>query len=335
VFTEKLQIGLLGLGKMGSYHLEKLLQHPKVHLVGVYDTDSSRSHEVAQDTGVTAYSNYEDLLFDADAVFIASPTATHYEFAKKALDNNLHVFVEKPMCERLEQASDLVRISHAKNLVLQTGFVERYRWLSLMTELQKKPQQKPLLISAERQSTVPSREKGMDVISDLMVHDIDLALWMVQEPPSSFAAEGFSAGLTEIDLAYVRLEFPSGTVAHLKANWISPKRYRDAQVVWNDKVINFDLLNGMGHILEIGTEETSENKTISMEKMDPLMDQVDAFVQAVQESKRPIVSGVDGLRALEVAEAIKQKIRDKQAEKVRLSPLERKFLSRFWGDYAH
>lgn len=335
MLNEKLQVGLLGIGKMGTYHLEKLLQHPKIHLVGVYDKDTVRANQIAQNNGVTAYATCEELFFDVDAVFISSPTTTHFELAKKALENNLHVFVEKPMCDRLDLAAELVKVSKERNLVLQTGFVERYRWLSLISCLAQKEIRKPLLISAERNAVAPSREKGMNVVSDLMIHDIDLTLWMAQEPPMSFSAEGISAGLTDIDIAYVRLEFPSGTVAHLKANWVAPKRHRESQIVWNDRVINFDLLNGVGHVLEIGNSGPEESRTYSLANVDPLHEQIDYFIKAVQGSKRPAVTGLDGLRALEISEAIMHKIKEKQTERIRLSPLEKKFLSRFWGDYVH
>ncbi|NBX77249.1 MAG: gfo/Idh/MocA family oxidoreductase [Proteobacteria bacterium] len=337
MLEKKLQFGLIGLGKMGTFHLEKLLKHPEVQLVGVYDKDESRLAQVATEHGIKPYAKPEDLFFDIDAVFIASPTRTHFELGKQALENNLHLFIEKPICDRVELAAELVKISQQKNLVLQTGFVERYRWLSLLTKVPLRSPKKPNIISTVRNSLVPSRERGMDIVTDLMIHDIELVLWLMQEPPVSISAEGASAGLTPIDIAYARLEFPSGTVAHLKANWVASARQRETQLVWNDRIVNYDLLTGNADILNIENDEPLEKQTYSFCETDSLSNQVDAFVKAVKGQNQVPVSGSDGLRALEVTEAIKQKIIEKQSqsEKLRLSPLERKFLSRYWGDYVH
>ena len=337
MLDKKLQIGLIGLGKMGTYHLEKLLKHSEVELVGAYDKDQARLTQVAKEHGLKTYEKPEELFFEIDAVFIASPTSTHFEIAKQALDNNLHLFIEKPICDRVELAAELVKISQEKNLVLQTGFVERYRWLSLLRQIPLRSYKKPVVISTERNSLVPSRERGMDIVTDLMIHDIDLVLWLMQEPPVSISAEGVSAGLTPIDIAYARLEFPSGTVAHLKANWVASERHRETQLIWNDRIVNCDLLSGTTQMLDVENDEPLEKQTISLGQSDSLSEQVDAFVKAVKGLGQVPVSGPDGLRALEVTEAIKQKITEKQGqpEKLRLSPLEKKFLSRYWGEYVH
>ena len=337
MLDKKLQVGLIGLGKMGTFHLEKLLQHPEIELLGIYDKDQERLGEVARLKGIKAFSKPEDLFFDVDAVFVASPTSTHFELGKQALDHNLHLFIEKPICDRIELAAELVKIAQQKNLVLQTGFVERYRWLSFLNQVPLKSYKKPLVIATERNSVVPSREKGMDIITDLLIHDIDFILWLMQEPPVSISAEGVSAGLTDIDLAYVRLEFPSGTVAHLKANWVASKRHRETQIVWGDRIINCDLLSGTAQVLNVEEGQTPERQIYSLAQADSLSEQVDAFVKAVKGLGQITVSGSEGLRALEVTEAIKLKITEKQAqpEKLRLSPLEKKFLSRFWGEYVH
>ncbi|MFM8270613.1 MAG: Gfo/Idh/MocA family protein [Pseudomonadota bacterium] len=332
---KKLQVGLVGLGKMGSYHLDKLLRHPDVELLGIYDKDQTRSAQVATDFGLKVFSTPEELFFEVDAVFIASPTRTHFELGLKALNNDLHVFIEKPICDRVELAAELVRVADEKKLIFQTGFVERYRWFSLVKQLPGMFKQKPLLISTERNSVVPSREKGMDVITDLMIHDIDLVLWMVQEPPVSIFAEGGSAGQTDIDLAQVRLEFPSGTVAYLKASWVASERHRETQLFWNDRIINCDLLSGTAEVLETGSDRPIDRQTYPLIQTDSLTEQVNAFVKSVKRIAPIAVSGTEGLRALEVSEAIKQKIREKQSEKIRISPLEKKFLSRYWGEHVN
>lgn len=332
---KKLQVGLVGLGKMGSYHLEKLIHHPEVSLVGIYDKDHDRSSHISQAFGIKAFSTPDELFFESDSIFIASPTSTHFDLGQKALQSGLHVFIEKPICDRVELAAELVKIAREKNLVLQTGFVERYRWLSLVGQLPHLFRQKPLLITTERNSVVPSRERNTDVITDLMIHDIDFVLWTVQEPPISVFAEGVSVGKTTIDAAQVRLEFPSGTVAYLKANWVASERHRQTQLFWNNRIVNCDLLSGTAQVLESGAERPVDQQSYPLAKLDSLTEQIDSFVRAIKGSANVAVSGADGLKALEVSEAIKQKIIDKQSEKLRITPLEKKFLSRFWGEHAN
>lgn len=315
----KLKIGLVGAGRMGSFHLEKLKAHSGVELSGVFDKNCDL---------MTA--TFEELLFESDALVIASPTPTHFGYAKMALENGLHVFLEKPLCETINDGVELVRLSEQRQRVLQTGFVERYRWLALSKALPKDYLSRPNLIATERTATSPSREPGLDVVMDLMIHDIDSVLWLIQEPPVSIVAEGLSLGLTEIDLAHARLEFPSGAVAHLKAQWGMPVRRRETHVAWPKKQLTHDMLSGKCHLLVEG-----KSHEMSLEVGDPLADQLDCFVRSIRENMPVVVSGSDGLKALEVCGDIRQKINQRVKEKPRLSLRERKFLSKFWEEYAH
>ena len=326
--TSKLKIGLVGAGRMGRFHLEKLKLHPEVEISGVFDKNPNLKENLNL-SEIRAFSSLEELVFESDALVIASPTSTHYAIARLALENGLHIFVEKPICDKTVYASDLVRLAKEKNRVIQTGFVERYRWLELEKMLNQDFLVKPSLLAAERIACEPSREPDLDVVMDLMIHDVDLVLWALKEPPISIVAEGISFGLRTIDLAYARLEFPSGAIAHLKAQWGSPFKRRETHLAWTDRTLSHDLLNGKAFVFE------GSSKELTPPSFDALSRQLNGFVRAIQGKEDVIVTGTDGLRALEICDEIRGKISEKKLDKPRISPREKKFLSMFWEEYVN
>jgi predicted dehydrogenase len=330
--AELVRIGLVGLGKMGAYHLQKLLEHPQVELSGIYDKNPEVAQAAAQQFNLKIFSTPEDLFLESDAAIIASPTPTHHPLGKLALEAGIHVLIEKPLCDRVEFAEELVSIANQNQIVLQTGFVERYR---LLEALREAPTEKPVFIASERCATSPSREKGLDVVTDLMIHDIDLVLYLLREPPVLVTAEGFSLKISEIDCAHARLEFASGAVAHLKANWIAMDRQRLTHVVYDDTSITIDLLNQK--IQTITASESSEVRKhqAALKEIDALRTQLDFFVSAIQGSSKPTVSGLDGLRAIEVCEVIKQRIRERNNQQISVTPREKQFLTKVWGGHVN
>lgn len=320
---------------MGSYHLDKLLKHPEVELTGIFDKDSGITKQKQSEFGVKTFSSVEELIFESDAVIISSPTPTHFSFGKLALDNGVHVFLEKPICQTTSQAAELVALAQQKDKILQTGFVERYRWRELQNKLPQEFSKKPAFIGTERSALSPSREKGLDVVSDLMIHDVDFVLSAIKEPPVSVVADGLSQGITEIDFVHARLEFPSGTVAHLKAQWGGSVQRRETHLIWLEKNLVHDLTHGKATLNVTNGGSSRESLVVELQETDPLSVQLAEFVKSAQGLQPPVVSGREGLRALEVCEEIKNKIRDRASDKVWISPRERKFLSKYWEDYAH
>lgn len=326
------RIGLIGLGKMGSYHLQKLLEHPQVELSGVYDKNPEVAQSISRQFNLKSFSHPEDLFLESDAAVIASPTPTHYPLGKLALEARMHVLIEKPLCDKVDLAQELVSIANKNQLVLQTGFVERYRLLGALKQV---PTEKPVLIASERCATSPSREKGLDVVIDLMIHDIDLVLYLLREPPVLITAEGFSLKISEIDCAHARLEFASGAVAHLKANWIAMDRQRLTHVVYDDSAITIDLLNQK--IQTVTASESSEIRKHQepLQEIDALRTQLDSFVSAIQQGSKPVASGLDGLRAIEVCEVIKLRIRERNNQQIAVTPREKQFLTKVWGGHVN
>lgn len=315
---------------MGSFHLEKLRHHPEVELTGVFDKNIACIKNLESAQGINVFSTVEELIFESDALIIASPTGSHFGYAKMALENGLHVFVEKPICEKVEEANELVKLSEEKKRVLQTGFVERYRWLALSQSLPPDFLVKPSVIGTERIASQPSREKELDVVMDLMIHDVDLVLWLLREPPVSIVAEGVSLGLTEIDVAHARLEFASGTVAHLKTSWGMPGKRRETHLAWPNRSLTYDLLTGKGQWLA-----ASFSQELPPYQKDSLFEQLECFVAAIQGKMNVMVSGADGLKALEICHEIRKNIQTRKQEKLNISPRERKFLSNFWEKHVH
>ena len=317
---------------MGGYHLQKLLEHPQVEIAGVLDSNQVHCKNISEQFSIPCFSKPEDLFLESDAVVIASPTPTHFPLGKLALEAGLHVLMEKPICDSVERAHDLVSLAAAQKLVLQTGFVERYRvWEALAPFLNEKP----VLIGTERCSDSPSREPGLDVVTDLMIHDIDLVLALMKEPPVHISAEGLSLKMTEIDVAHARLQFASGTVAHLKANWTGLQRQRATHLFYEDAAVSIDLLQNIRQVTKSHPNGKVEKKQTQLELTDSLKAQLDAFVCSIRNQAKAIVSGLDGLRSLEICEAIKQKIREKQKQDILLSPREKQFLTKVWGGHVN
>jgi len=301
----------VGLGKMGMLHLDKLMHHPRVELVGVCDNESRKLQEIAKSFQIPIFSDPEALFFESDAAIIATPTATHYSLTQKALSHDLHVFVEKPICESIAEGLDLIKAAQKKNRILQTGFIERYRWMRLVREIPQLWNEKPRVITTERSSSEPSRDPQADIVTDLMIHDIDFVIWALGEMPTCVQAQGLSLRGGRLDLALAQFEFPSGAVASLKAQWIAPERKREAQIFWKTSALHFDLLSQKAHHTQFVENGNRQRIEIKGSVNDPLADQLEAFVAAIENSGSAMVSGQDGNRAFEVCQAIKDSIESK------------------------
>jgi len=329
--SEKVKLGLVGLGKMGQRHLEKLINHSGVEISGLFDVDSSRCLQIANQYQLRSFQNLDELFFNSDAVMIAASTSSHFEIARKAISHELAVFIEKPICHSVEKAEQIVRLAREKKCLIQTGFVERYSWKKL---LELKPDwfaHRPQLISTERCSSQPSRERGLDIVSDLMIHDIDFVLWSLREPPITIASEGVSVGCSPIDIAFARLEFASGAVAYLKAAWVLNENKRFTQISSGQSSLGFDLKNREAKYF--GNGELSEGLNLS--ELDPLSEQLDSFVGAIKGKENCVVKGIDGLKALEISELIKQQILSEEIKRTTLSDRERRFLFKSWSSDAN
>lgn len=299
--SERVKVGLVGVGHMGRLHLKKILEEPRAELVGVFDSDYAKATSAAQEYGVRIAPSLAELFFESQAVFICSSTPSHFAVAREALQSGLHVFVEKPLCQTAAQAEELVQLALESNRILQVGFVERYRIIRVLREAALG---QIYFIEAVRHSTAPGREPGLDAVLDLMIHDIDLACWLAGDKPQRLSAVGTSFGVSDLDVANAQLEFGSGILADLQASWFAPERKRFLTIYAERGCLTIDLIANTVSLVASQPSDHREKRVLPA--MDPLQEQCNAFLMAVAQESRPVVTGADGLIALEVASQIQR-----------------------------
>ena len=305
----KVRIGVAGAGKMGTYHLQKYLQMPDVEVVGVYDPDPARVESLRKTYSIRGFNKLDDLLFESDGVTIASPTPTHYPVARQAIEAGVHVLVEKPLTDKTHEAEELVRLARHHKVILQVGFIERFRYVSLARAFDIAPVR---FIEGHRLSSSLSREGTIDVVMDLMIHDLDLALSLMGSEPTHISAVGVEVLTSHYDIANVRLEFPDGGVANLTASRVSNKPFRKFRTFSHHTYGSMDFISNTVEVYFRDSKGIA-SRTIENAQLDALSEQCRHFVQCIREERQPLVTGEDGLRALRVAHAIRQKIDERSA----------------------
>ncbi|MEA3192557.1 MAG: hypothetical protein QOD26_890 [Betaproteobacteria bacterium] len=300
-----MKVAVIGAGHMGRLHAEKFSRCEGAELVAVVDPDAARAETVAKAHGTKAFSRYQEIVGVADAVVIAAPTERHHEIASACLGAGLHVLVEKPIARTLQEADELVALAVKKQRVLKVGHVERYNGAvqALFQRLDR-----PLFIDAERLSGFKQRGADVDVILDVMIHDLDLAAELARSPVASISACGFSVLTGDIDIANVRLEFESGCIANISASRVSQQPVRKLRVFQNDFYVSADLQGGklrFVHRREGAVQESEERF-----EGDALSAQAAAFVAETRgRGTRP--QGEEGRRALELALEVGRLVRER------------------------
>ncbi|MEE8527467.1 MAG: Gfo/Idh/MocA family oxidoreductase [Gammaproteobacteria bacterium] len=304
---QPVRTAVVGVGYLGRFHAEKFATLPGAELVAVVDTDEGRASDVAVQFGARALADYREILGEVDAVSIVVPTALHFKVAREFLNRGVHVLVEKPMTVSVEEARALIDIADKQELVLQVGHLERFN--SAMLAL-KDTLREPRFIESHRLAPFKDRGADVNVVLDLMIHDIDIIQNMVRSPIASIDANGVSVLTAEPDIANAHIRFESGCVANVTASRVSLKSERKIRLFQHDAYISIDLMNrnlrvhrtsdsGDSHGMDrITVEETS------YESGDALKMEIEAFLDSVAHRRPPAVSGEDGLKALETAIAI-------------------------------
>ena len=304
-------IGVVGAGKLGTYHIQKLLDKSNCNFIGIYDSDLDimKSHE--DKYNINAFDNLELLMKECDAIVIATPTTYHYELAKYALDKEKHIFIEKPITDNLSEALDLRSMAHKKNRIIQVGHIERFN--SAFIEALKYIKN-PQFIEIHRISPFPKRSLDIPVVMDVMIHDLDILLSMNKNNPiKKINASGASIVTDFIDLANARIEFENGLVANLTASRISTKQMRKIRIFQSKSYLGIDLFNKELDIYNINSEKDGliDNKKIDINSNDALDDELSHFIDCIIESKVPLVSATDGVDALKLAIEIEKLINKK------------------------
>jgi predicted dehydrogenase len=304
-----LNIAVIGLGHMGKIHLNKLLTFDDVEISAAADVDMTCAQELSQSRGVKTCEDYREAIQSCDGAIIASPTETHYTVGKAFLEAGKHVFMEKPVTVLPEEAQELINTADKRKLVFQIGHLERFnpafsRALQFI--------QKPLLIEASRISPFTGRSTDVDVVLDLMIHDLDLVLSLVNEEIQQVSAQGICFMTDKLDAVNARIEFAGGCVAIITASRISPKKERTLTVYEHDKSISIDLLQGKCISIIKNGDGTVNTAEFTAEKIDPVQNELTEFVNSIKGGKTPTVTGADGLKALMLATRIKAYIAEKQ-----------------------
>jgi predicted dehydrogenase len=292
---------------MGRYHAEKLARLAGVDLTAVVDADLSRASALTSKLGGAPYSDYRQVFGKADAAVVAVPTDRHHEIARACLEHGLHVLIEKPIATTLAQADELIALAEARKLVLQSGHVERYNraFRALVARMDR-----PVFIEAERLAGFKQRGAEVDVVLDLMIHDLDLACALARSEPVDMSACGFRVLTRDIDIANARIEFANGCVANLSASRVSRAAVRKLRVFQPDLYVSADLQAGkLRYVRQTGgaIEETEE----AHEGGDALAEQAAAFVAAVAERQRVELDGREGRRALGLALTVGRLVRER------------------------
>ncbi len=309
----KKRAAVVGAGYLGTFHVEKYASLSDVKLVAVVDIDLAKAQRVADRFGAQPYSDYRDILNQVDLVSIAVPTEHHFETAGYFLASGIATLLEKPIAQTLEEGRQLVELANKNNTIFQIGHLERFNpaVVAIRDELKN-----PLFIETHRLAPFNVRGTDVDVVLDLMIHDIDLILTMTASPLVSIQSIGVPVLTDKIDIANARLEFADGCVANVIASRISNKQLRKIRVFQPSTYISIDCHKRKVSIHrksdQIRTE--SEPPRIDIEERgfetaDVLLNEIQAFVHAVKSDTPPQVSGEDGLRALEVAMEISRSIK--------------------------
>jgi len=306
-------IGVVGVGYLGSRHARVYSQLRNANLVCVCDIDKKHAKKVARKHRVWYFPEYQTLFDKVDAVSIAVPTSLHYKIAKDFLNNGIHVLIEKPITKTIDEAQELNEIADSKNLILQVGHIERFNPVVRAVE--------PFLKNArfiECHRAGPfhkkKRVKDIGVVLDLMIHDIDIILSLVNSEVKHIEAVGVSTISPHEDFANVRLTFKNGAIADITASRVTKEEIRQIKISRENMFITLDYLHHDAHIVRKINGKVLKEK-VKIQKKEPLKQELKSFINCIQNNSRPIVSGKEGKLALGVALNILDKIKHSQKQK--------------------
>lgn len=302
---EKIRFGIIGVGYLGSLHCRILTEIKEVNFIGVYDIDEERKNKIANIYKVKAFESEEELIDNVDAVICAVPTKHHYRVGVKVLNKNKHIFIEKPISETVEQGEELVKLSRQKGLKLMIGHVERFNPAIISSE---KYINQPFYIETLRIAPFNPRGTDVDVVRDLMIHDLDIALNYIKSEPVFVHAVGAPVLTNKIDIASARVEFSNGAIINLTVSRASLKKVREIRIFQRDRYISINLLSKESYMIVKEDDAILPYFIEVDEHLEPLKLEVQEFVNSITEDRDPKVSGEDGLKALKIAHLIIQDI---------------------------
>jgi len=305
------RVDVIGTGALGRHHARVWDDTPGARLVGVHDSDGGRAAEVAARHGCRVFPDAASLLEAVDAVSVAVPTVDHHAVSRLALERGLDVLVEKPITATLAEADDLVALAAAGGRVLQAGHIERFNpATAVLLEAGKGAR----FVEVHRLGSFSARSLDVDVVLDLMIHDLDIVLALDGSEPVQIEAVGVPVLTPRVDIANARLRFASGLIANLTASRVSVEKVRKFRVFAPRTYVSVDFTAREAQVYRLEPDEAGRpriaNERRAAPEREPLRGQIEAFLTAVRDRSTPVVSGQDGRRALALASAILQRMAD-------------------------
>jgi predicted dehydrogenase len=295
--VSKIRMGIIGVGYLGTQHARILSYLEEAELKAVADIDFQKALSIGNRHGVKYFENYEEMLDDIDAAVVATDTSAHYSVAVNLLRQGKHVLVEKPITETVEQGEELVELARKNKLIFQVGHLERF---NPAVEAVENMISEPKFIEVQRLGSFSARSLDIDVVLDLMIHDLDIILALIKDEVVAIKASGIHVVSEKIDIASARLEFKSGCVATLTASRVHQGKVRKLRIFEPTSYYSIDYIDQEVKIFPLDGRQT-DIKTLKIQKEEPLKKELVNFINSVNTGKCAKVSGEEGLRALRLA----------------------------------
>ena len=312
-----IKIGVIGIGSMGKNHVRVCSEINKIELVGISDIDKASAKKIANRFDISAFLNYKDLLKKVDAVIVSTPTVLHYSMVLDALNAGKHVLVEKPICDDVKKAEDLVKKANKEKLVLAVGHIERHN--PAVKFVQKSINNKQfgeiITLGSKRVSNFPGRIRDTGVIFDLGIHDIDVMRFLAGNITSVYARTGkFTKTINFEDHANIVLNFENKICGVVEVNWLTPMKVRKLFLTCSKNFVEVDYTSQTVTISSSSFKTLDEMNLyrtpldyninqVALEKKEPLRNEIEDFISAIEKGNQPLASGRDGVMALRVAQA--------------------------------
>lgn len=322
--SKQVKVGVIGVGHLGQHHVKHFASLPGADLQGIYDLDTTRANKIAKQHKTKFFNNVDDLLSICDAISIVTPTTQHAEVAEYCIKHGKHVFIEKPIAKTVAEADHLLSLTKKNGIVIQVGHIERLNPALLAL---KDFELRPKFIEVQRLAPYTVRGTEVPVVLDLMIHDIDIILSLVNSPVKNIRASGVSIMTNSVDIANARIRFENGTVANLTSSRIAQIKVRKLKFFQRDMYVTIDFLLGLTEVYRAIDSDTKVSKTLvtapldnngrhrsivyekpPVKKIDALRLELTNFIESIQGKAKPIVDGKAGRDALEVATNIQKMI---------------------------
>jgi predicted dehydrogenase len=303
----KIRLAVIGVGQFGKNHCRVIHESERAELAAVVDTDPERAAEMAAAYGAQALTDFRQVACLVDAAVVAAPTTVHEPIGRALLESGIDALVEKPIAQDLASADRLVESADRHGRILQTGHLERFN--PAVIELERRATL-PLFFEIHRLNLFSPRSLDVDVVLDLMIHDVDIVLALTRAAPQEIRAAGISILSHNVDIANVRLQFPNGCVANLTASRVSTERVRKLRLFQPRQYLSLDYTRQALSVFSVGEGKHIGFEQAAVTKAEPLKLQLDAFLDSVETRKPPKTSGAAARRTLEAALSIVDKIKE-------------------------